>query len=209
MKMNQQNTILDELKSISPFVASINNKMPQQLPDGYFISFAEKILVLAKQQSGSLEASNELNDIAPLLNQLSRKPVQSLPQGYFESFNVSLPKQQATVIKMPLIRKWMTYASAAIVAGILVTAGFLYTDKSNLSFDYDQYSKININTAMNNLSEDELVNYLNSTSSLNGSHSSIDTELINENEGNFENIANEEMLQYLNENGEKPIKKTS
>ena len=207
--MNQQNTIVKELKQIAPLIASNNNKMPQQLPDGYFDSFAEKILVLAKQQSDGLEDGNELNDIAPLLNQISRKPVQSLPQGYFESFNVQLPKEQATVISMPFIRKWTTYASAAIVVGILVTAGFLYTDKSNPSFDYEQYSKINITTAMNNLSEDELVNYLNSSSSLNVSQAFVDTELVYETEGNFENIADEEMLQYLKENGEKTIKKSS
>jgi len=207
--MNQKNTLLVELKSIAPMVASINNKMPQQLPLGYFETFAEKILVLVKQQSEGINDGNELNDIAPLLNQLSRKPVQSLPQGYFESFSLSLPKQQSTVVKMPLMRKWMTYASAAIVASILVTVGFLYTDKSNLSFDYEQYSKINISSAINNLSEDELVNYLNSASSLNVSNATIDAELINEYEGNFRNIEDDEMLQYLNENGEKPIKKAS
>lgn len=207
--MNQQNTILEELKSITPLVASINNKMPQQIPLGYLEAFAEKILILAKQQSSITETENELNQITPLLNQISRKPIQSLPQGYFESFDVDLPKQQSPVIKMSFIRKWMTYASAAIIVGILVTAGFLYTNKSNHSFDYDQYNTINITTAMNNLSEDELLNYLNSASALHIIHPSIDTELINENEGNFEHIADEEMLQYLNENSIKPIKKTS
>ncbi len=207
--MNQQNTILEELKTIAPLVACINNKMPQQIPAGYFEAFAENILILAKQESDITDAENELNHIAPLLNQISRKPIQTLPQGYFESFNVELPKHQSQVVKMPFIRKLMTYASAAIVAGILVTAGFLYNNKSNHSFDYDQYNKINITTAMNDLSEDEMVNYLNSASSLNIIHSSIDTELINESEGNFEHIADEEMLQYLNENSIKPIKKTS
>lgn len=207
--MNQQNTIIEELKSIAPSIASINNKMPQQLPDGYFDSFAQKILVLAKQQSDTEEDDNELNEIAPLLNRISRKQLQSLPQGYFESFNVDLPKQQSIVVKMPLIRKWMTYASASIVAGILVTAGFLYTDKSNLSFDYEQNSKINITTAMSNLSEDELVNYLNSTSSLNIIHATIDADLIDESDGDFENIEDDEMLQYLIENNLKSNKKAS
>ncbi len=207
--MNQQNNIREELKLIAPLVASINNKMPQQLPLGYFDSFAQKILFLAKEQSNNKDDGNELIDIAPLLNQISREPIQSLPQGYFNSFNVNLPKQKSIVVKMPLMRKWMTYASAAVVAGILLTAGFLYTNKGNHSFDYDKYSKINITTAMNNLSEDELVNYINAASSLNLGHSSIDAELINENEGNFENIVDDEMLQYLNENGEKVIKKSS
>jgi hypothetical protein len=207
--MNQQNTIVEELKLIAPSVATINKKMPQQLPIGYFETFAEKILLLAKHQSDGLNDGNELNDIAPLLNQISRKPIQSLPQGYFESFNVDLPKQQSTVVKMHFIRKWMSYSSAAIVAGILVTAGFLYTNKNNQSFDFDQYNKINISTALNNISEEELVNYLNGASSLNVNHGWLDPELINEIEGNFRNIGDDEMLQYLNENGEKPIKKTS
>ena len=106
--MNEQNTIIDELKPIAPLVASINNKMPQQIPAGYLEAFAEKILIVVKQQSAITAAENELNDIAPLLNKISRKPIQSLPQGYFESFNVDLPKQQSPVVKMPLIRKWMT-----------------------------------------------------------------------------------------------------
>lgn len=208
--MNQQYSIVEELKTVAPSVANIKNVMPQQLPEGYFESFAQKILILAKQQSGSLIDSNELNEIAPLLNQISRKSVLTLPEGYFESFNVDLPKQQSTVAKMPFNSKWIKYTTAAIVAGIMVTAGFLYTNKNSHSFDYELYNKMNITTAMNKLSEDELVNYLNSSSSLNTIHTSVEIELINEVEGgNFGNIEDEEMFQYLNENGDKPIKKTS
>ncbi len=207
--MNHQNTISAELESIAPSLIDINKMMPQQLPFGYFEIFAEKILALAKLQSVKNEVDEELEEIAPLLNQISKKSVNFIPQGYFESFRLQLPKKQSNSIKMPTIRKWMTYAAAAIVAGILVTTGFLYTNKSNHSFDYERYSKIDIPTSLNNLSENELETYLSSPSSLTISHAYVDPELTIDTENNFEHIADDEMLQYLNESGEKVIKKTS
>ncbi len=207
--MNKQNTISAELKSVAPFLADINKMMPQQLPSGYFETFTEKILALAKLQSVRNEVYEELEEIAPLLNQISKKSVNSIPQGYFESFRLQLTPKQSNIIKMRIISKWMTYATAAIVAGILVTTGFLYTNKSKHSFDYERYSKIDIATSLNNLSENELETYLNSSSSLTVSHAYFEPEFSIDAENNFEHIADDEMLQYLSESGEKVIKKTS
>ncbi|MBL7759497.1 MAG: hypothetical protein JNK08_02250 [Sediminibacterium sp.] len=112
--------------------------------------------------------NEELKTIAPLLNDISRQPVQSVPEGYFEHFSVQIPETAAPVVKMLQVRKWMGYAAAALVAGILVTAGFIFTDKDVQRFNYEQYSRIDVPAEMNKLSDDELQSYLAAATVLSG-----------------------------------------
>jgi hypothetical protein len=126
--------------------------------------------------------NEELEVIAPLLKNISRQPVQSVPEGYFEQLSIKLPAQSAPVVKMSLVRKWMGYAAAALVAGILVTAGFIFTDSDVQRFNYEQYSRIDVPAEMNKLSDDELQSYLTTATVLSGAGhtSSAVSEEINE-----------------------------
>lgn len=201
-------TIIDtkaELKEVSPFLLGISNSIPQSLPDGYFESFTAKMLTLAKDSSITAEA--ELASIAPLLNQISKKPVQNLPEGYFNNFKVQPTNEPAKIVQMRVVRKWASYASAAIVAGILITAGFIFNKKQSSSFDFEFYSKIDVPKALNQVSEDELQNYLYNTASLSGNEQLIiSDEVENIDQGNFQQISDEELKEYLKELGSETVK---
>ncbi len=198
--------IIAELKEVSPFLLEISKSIPQSVPNGYFDSFSSEMLKLAKESSFTLES--ELESIAPLLNQISKKPVQHLPEGYFADFAIQSNKEPAKVVQMRLVRKWVSYASAAVIAGILITAGFVFNSKPISSFDFDYYSRIDIPAALNQVPEDELQNYLNTTASLSGNDQLIiSDELENSNQGNFQQISDEELKEYLKEVGSEAAKR--
>ncbi|MEI6264002.1 MAG: hypothetical protein WCP74_02790 [Sphingobacteriia bacterium] len=198
-----------ELLEISPFLVDISKNMPQGLPNGYFESFSSEILKLAKESSFSVES--ELASIAPLLNQISKTPVQHLPKGYFTDFTIQSPKEATKIVQLRVVRKWVSYAAAAMIAGVLITAGFVFNNKKSKSFDFEFYSKIDVPAALNQASEDALQDYLNSTASLSGTeHLTIPEEMENINQGNFQQISDEELKEYLNEvGGERVTRKES
>lgn len=114
--------------------------------------------------SNQQEIQNELEGIAPLLNKIHKAPVQQIPESYFEKFSAPIPQQPNKVIARFGFNKWIMYASAAAIAGILVTSVLQYTDKKSNSFDYEQYNKINITEELSKLSDEELQDYLVSVS---------------------------------------------
>jgi hypothetical protein len=200
--MEEHSPINLEANELSPLLEGIGKRMPFSFPADYFDSFANNILQLAKDSSKSVES--ELEEIAPFLNKLSKKPVQSIPEGYFNNFSIA-QKQEAKLVQLPTIRKWMTYAAAAMIAGILITAGFMYNKKA-ASFDFDYYSKMDVPAALNQVTDDELQNYLNSTASLSGIEQlTIPEDIENINQGNFQQISDDELKEYLKEIGDNKI----
>jgi hypothetical protein len=197
MEVNKHNYSAPE--TLSPILAEIGKTMPQTVPSGYFESFVANMLTLAKDSSISVEA--ELETIAPFLNSLSKKPVQALPEGYFKDFQVA-QKQETAIVQMPRLRKWINYTAAAIIAGILITAGFIFNNNNAKSFDFEYYSKMNIAAALNQVTDDELENYLNSTASLSVTEQlPIPEEIENIYQGNFQQISDDELNEYLKEIG--------
>jgi hypothetical protein len=228
--MAQKEEILNELKSVSPFLTGIGNAnlytvpadyfegLPAQLlnfiqtenlqfgnktnsfkmPEGFFDHFADTVLEKVKaQQKKDIHA--ELEDIAPLLNTISKKNIYSVPENYFEKTEANIlkpQKQNAKVVSFTIARKWLNYAAAAMVAGILVSSAFLFTDKKS-SYDFSN--------EVNKISDDELQNYID-----NNAHTVTlgdETELnssskLPEIDEHLQSISDEELQQYLNENGE-------
>jgi hypothetical protein len=95
----------------------------------------------------------------------------------------------------------MSYAAAAILAGILITNAFLFTDKPNYS-EYEKYSTLDIPSTLNLVSDADLTNYIQSNSTVNG----IEEMVVSENEAlpnlseNMELFSNENLDAYLEEN---------
>jgi|694.fasta_scaffold00864_16 hypothetical protein len=201
--MEENKHINSALNELSPLLEGISKTMPQTVPLGYFDSFADKMLILAKNSSISVEA--ELDSIAPLLNTIAKRPVQSLPEGYFKDFQIA-QKQETAIVRMPRLRKWMSYAAAAMIAGILITAGFIFNNNNSKSFDYAYYSKIDVPAALNQVTDDELQNYLNTTALLSGTEQlTIPEEVENIDQGNFQQISDDELNEYLKEIGDSKI----
>ncbi len=202
--MNGRLDIKAALKMISPILADITKSMPQSVPDGYFDSFSVDLFKIVNESPLSVEL--EMEAIAPLLNQISKKPIQAVPDSFFNEFQIGSEKQVAKIIQLRVVRKWISYASAAIIAGVLITAGFVFNKKQSNSFDFEYYSKIDVPAALNKVSDDELLNYLNNTLSLSGTEQlTIPDEAGINNQDNFQQISDEELKAYLKEVGSESV----
>lgn len=188
--------------------ADLQSGLPNnyQVPHGYFDNLSDKVLSKIKMQEQVNEISSELASVAPLLNTISKAPVYRVPEGYFErELSIQPPKKAAPVFSIRLAKKWMQYAAAAVVAGVLVTGAFLYTDNSELPVEYEKYGQIDIPAALDNVSEEELLKYLGNTEhnvimpSVNVS--AAEAELFDMN-SSMQTISDEELKQYLKENTE-------
>jgi hypothetical protein len=170
---------------------------PNNMPEGFFTQFPEKMMERVRWEE-------ELNAIAPLLADISRKPVYAVPEGYFEQFKVEPNEEKTKVLRMPVWRKIISYAAAAAVAGVLVTGAFLYTDtKPAESFDVAYYSKVDVQAALNKLPEEALQQYLN-TNAVGGAGHEMNAEIMAPEASNdVEDVSDEELMNYLNEAGEK------
>lgn len=174
------------------------------VPAGFFEEFSTNILSKIKSGEPVNEVKAELDEVSPLLNTIGREQVYTVPSGYFEEMDLSAamhtPKE-AKVITLRIARKWMQFAAAAVMAGILVTGAFLYTD------DRGKLNEENpaVSSEMNKLSEDELVTYLNNPEHIVAAPAS--TSLASEAElvdvkNNLQKLSDEELNQYLKENAE-------
>lgn len=111
--------------------------------------------------------AQELHEIAPLLNQISKTPVQEVPADYFKQFKVQVSTDRA-VVKKITPRKWMGYAAAAVVVGIMAFSGLLQKEKKSTNFDYERYANINVAEEINNLSDEALQEYFSNEISISG-----------------------------------------
>ena len=193
--------------SLQPGFANTNC---YQVPGGYFDHLSGKILSAIKMAEQANEVTAELTSVAPLLNTISKEHVYNVPEGYFEreiaGSSLQPKKKGAGVFSIRSVKRWMQYAAAAVVAGILVTGAFLFTDdRGDEYIEFEKYNQVDIPTELNKVSEEELLKYLD-----NPEHSAImpsvnlsaaEVELFNMN-SSMQTISDEELKQYLNENTE-------
>jgi hypothetical protein len=180
--MENRNTILNEVKEISPVVAQVGFQLPYEVPAGYFEGLAAQVLARVKANEAAT-AKEELEVLSPLLSGLSKKNPFSTPEGYFEELtdnavsgaraidfvNVELENlsplmnslkdknvyeapagyfaqlpaqvlqkaksQPAKVVQMNFTRRVLRYAAAAVVAGLIITAAWLYMGRGSSTID--------------------------------------------------------------------------
>jgi hypothetical protein len=167
---------------------------------GYFESLSATIL--EKIKSNSIEIKRELDEVAPLLNTISKQQVYTVPDGYFAGLNavdgIKKIKREPKVITLRIARKWMQYAAAAVMAGVLVTGAFLYTDNGNSDV-------VGVSYGLNKVSDTELVEYVDNPEHFVAAPAA--TSLASESElveikDNIQKVSDEELNQYLKENAE-------
>lgn len=180
-----------------------------QTPVGYFENFASK--VISKINAVSFldnEVQTELSVIAPLLNTISKQKIFSVPAGYFEQAKFTIPtqnvKKETKVFTIQIARRWMQYATAAIVAGILVTGAFLFTNNKSY-LDFENQEKLSLSSELKKVSESELETFINNPEHI--ISNSVSSPLANEAElfevkTNIQQLTDEELSQYLKENAE-------
>ena len=157
-----------------------------KIPEKYFETLPDAILSKVKFQQS--DVVSELDQIAPSLNAISRKDVYQVPSGYFENFSVDQAKRKtATIISFSSTRKWISYAAAAVIAGVLLTGGFLYEM---------QRTSLDVSKELNKVSDKELNSYVdNSGVELNEENNTLDKDIYIKQ--NLKVVSDEDLQQYL------------
>jgi hypothetical protein len=126
MLKDQQNILL-ELTSISPFVADLPKNTPFEVQEVYFQEFSSRIMEQIQIQN----IDNEV--LSPFMESLKKENPFSVPTGYLNQFNVDTAPKKAKVIPFFGLKAVLKYAAAASVIGIIATFATLFfsnTDKS-------------------------------------------------------------------------------
>ena len=163
--MNNRTAIKDELNELNSLLPLEKGPEVYSVPAGYFEGFAES--VVQRLKIDSLSSSEELEEIAPFLASLPKEMPFSVPDGYFESLpGIILKKvspREAKVIPISSSRKWMRYAVAAMVAGIIAVSSVLYFGNNNQAIDPASESYEWVATNLKNVPNKELDEFINTT----------------------------------------------
>jgi hypothetical protein len=158
--MKHSNEILEELQMVSPSLAALPKVNPYMVPAGYFDRVTDTIIdeIVDKQLLNTnlnitysvpdqyfdglalnilskitIEAEDELALVAPVLLAAGKTNVYSVPTGFFKQ-EIPIPQQEGQRGKLVTLkgyRRFIQYAAAAMVAGILVSGAFMYTDSKS------------------------------------------------------------------------------
>jgi hypothetical protein len=129
IKAMEAENAVEELAYLSPVLGNLSRQMPYTVPAAYFEGLAEKAAQLAQGNNGQLTTKEELAALSPLLSGLKKEMPYSVPPGYFESLTQNRTAQENKPVAKVLSftsRKWFRYAAAAVITGMIVTAGFLF-----------------------------------------------------------------------------------
>ncbi|MBC7848878.1 MAG: hypothetical protein H7Y31_04040 [Chitinophagaceae bacterium] len=130
-------SIDEELQVLSPLLGKLNKSTPYSLPAGYFDELPSNIADGAKAIA---LVNEELENLSAMMMDLKSKQPFKVPVDYFTMFPAKMlakakEQRQAKVVSMNFGKKLMRYAAAAVVAGLVLTAGWLYRSNSPASLE--------------------------------------------------------------------------
>ncbi|OQP66793.1 hypothetical protein A3860_00005, partial [Niastella vici] len=151
----------EELEILSPVLSQLGKKMPFSTPAGYFSELSENAVAGAQAidfVNGALE------NLSPVMNSLKEIQVYEVPAGYFEQLpgqvlQAAKAQQPAKVVSMSFTRRVIRYAAAAVVAGLVVTAGWLYFGHTGVKPGGDEKTVVAA-ADLDSISDDMLEKYL-------------------------------------------------
>lgn len=196
--------ILDKVKTGVEPVYHFGNITPFIAPKGYFEELPGKILhkVQGKNENRE-EVFDEMEEISPLLNTISKKSVFNVPEGYFQKLQLQnnvIEKPEAKVVHFNNSgKRLMRYAVAAIVATLLAVGIFLISEKDGTNNTaLSKNSKVEVN----NLSEQEILEFLKTNPSPSEITSASFNTTIKEREikNSLKEMTDKEIQQFLQEN---------
>jgi hypothetical protein len=187
---------------------------PYTIPDRYFEDLSSTILTRLQAIPGNISTPVETEN--SFLATIGKANVYEVPAGYFDQLPAQLVKQAGHPEKGKLVslrsvtRRWVTYVSAAAVAGIMVVGAFLFTDndQQNMPSYYSSFKNIDVKKGVSDLSESEISSYLSLHPALfeiPAPTRPVEGEI----ERSIKNISEEEISVYLQDNwepGENPLK---
>jgi hypothetical protein len=117
LKKQQEPGAADELKDLSPVLAAIPKQTPFDVPENYFTHLATGLPALVKEEA-----------LPEFLQSHTKQMPYAVPDGYFEELTAQVAakvaKPKAKVV--PLSVRFMRYAVAATIIGVLAIGGFFY-----------------------------------------------------------------------------------
>jgi len=176
-----------------------------EVPDGYFDQLPGNIL---SRITTNNEIRAELDEVAPFLSTIGKEQTYRFHEEYFAKADFARHARsrqpQVTIVSMRIARKWMQYAAAAVMAGILITGAFLFTD-SPANIEDAAYQPLDLSSELDKVSETELVKYLDNPE--HASAAPATTQLASEEElkdvtTHLQQVSDEELKQYVTENAE-------
>ncbi|HEU0110531.1 MAG TPA: hypothetical protein VFQ73_06615 [Flavisolibacter sp.] len=119
----------EEIASLSPLIAGIPRTMPYAIPEHYFQAVIDELPVFIRDEDSLV------------LSFIDKTMPYQVPLGYFSN----LPEQVLSKLhdSKPKVvhlgaRKWMRYAVAAMVTGIIAFSGYFYLNQKNNRLDADR-----------------------------------------------------------------------
>jgi hypothetical protein len=223
----------------SSILAEIGRRTPYSVPEGYFEAHAPLLSVVrgvARGNNPYTVPADYFEGQAPLLA-IARNNPYTVPAGYFDeratARRIAAVVEQegvvagsARVIALDVRRdvrrdvqkggrkmNWLKYSAAAVVAGLILTVGFLRINKTGHGPN-NQSAPIDIAKTMSTVSDQELQNFLtvqgatfeqptNSASTLGASTLGAATLDVNDNDLKtlLGNVPDGELKQYMEEHG--------
>lgn len=136
IKAQQNNTITEELFTLSEALQSHQHKKLFDVPEGYFENLSTTILGKIKNNS-TITAEKEVKELSPLMESLRQVNVFEIPAGYFNTapyaINDAAKSTTAKMVRLPKSRFFFRYAAAAIITGAIVFGAYKYTNNPVVS----------------------------------------------------------------------------
>lgn len=118
---------MEELVQLSPFLAGIPKKMPYAVPENYFQSTIEGLKAFTSEDEESL-----------VLSFIEKEMPYQVPAGYFANISEQVLEKVsnggAKVVRIGN-RRWMRFAIAAAITGIMAISAVFYFGKSGTTND--------------------------------------------------------------------------
>jgi hypothetical protein len=196
--------ILEKIKLNAGLKYYSSTGMPYSIPGDYFENFSSGILKKIREEEEENEVFNELKDIAPLLNSVSKNAVYSAPTNYFQEkqWKKSLSTDPGSkIVSITSPKKIFRFLAAAVIIGLLAVGLFIFIGKDNTN---TRSYQVKASAAVNKLSEQEIVEFLKTTSPADNivSNKNIQRPKHNDIRSAVSRMSDEEIQEFLQENGE-------
>ena len=203
IKTGTKDEQLEEPDFSSSLWQQVGKKHPFTVPEGYFNEVSGNIVAGAKAIAF---VNEELENLSPLMNSLKNKPVYEVPQGYFDNTVAAIlqkaKQQRGKLVSIGFTRKIIRYAAAAIVAGLIVLAGYMYSGTTT-------HTVSSANPDLAKVTDQEIENFLNNNTASVADTSNIvvaDDEITDKDSKDLlANISDDELQQYAAQHLETPI----
>ncbi|MEJ7740958.1 MAG: hypothetical protein WKF97_26365 [Chitinophagaceae bacterium] len=187
----------EELEALSPILGQLEKKIPFSVPSGYFDELSMDVLAGAT----AIDFVNrQFDPVSPLLNEARDKNVYTVPAGYFDQLSGQIIKkarhgQRPKLISLKVSKRLFRYAAAAAITGMVALGAWLFFQPEPLPGSGNEFA------AIETLSDDEIVDYLDNNTVTIPENSSIASFDLKEEDLKelLSDVSDQELQQYLDQ----------